>query len=110
MAASITRTITTARAYAWAFVGADENGKPVLDKVGNVDFVCATPNTTLAYRALKAAGVKCQKQYVSFDIVSEEVRAISFEDFMTYSVPVKRLDNGDIKPIEDNGDIKPVEE
>ena len=101
MAGNITRTVVTARAYAWAFVGTDENGTPVMDKVGNVEYQCSTPNQTNAYQALKAAGVKCRKEYVNFEVVKEEVRAISFADFLAHSVPVKRLDNGDIKPIEE---------
>lgn len=93
---NITRTVVTARAYAWSVVGSDEEGKPIMERVGNVEFLSTKPTVTEAHRALRANGVKCGKQFVGFDVVYEEVRAISFDDFLAHSVPVTRRPNGAI--------------
>lgn len=90
----ITRSFVTAIAYAWTVTGKDDEGKPTMEKVGNVEFVSTKPNQTEAFRALKNAGIKCNKTFVGFDVVEETVYAMSVDKFMEMAVPVKRLPNG----------------
>lgn len=105
MAASvITRTFITANAFAWSMTGTNDDGSPKMEKVGNVEFTSTKPNKTEAFRALKAAGVKCQKQFVGFEETSETVYAMTVEKFMEVATPVERAKNGRIDTSALDGD------
>lgn len=97
---TITRTFITANAWAWLIDGIREDGSPNVIKSDSVEFVSTVPNQVQAYKALKSAGIKCRKDMAQFDVVSEEVYALSVEDFLRYAVRVERLSNGNVKPIE----------
>lgn len=102
----ITRTFVTAVAYAWTMTGTNDDGSPKMEKVGNVEFTSTKPNRTEAFRALKSAGVKCQKQFVGFDEVSETVYAMTVEKFMEIATPVTRGANGRIDMAQLGGDVE----
>ena len=91
---TITRTVVTANAFCWVLDGTNEDGSPRMVKSGGVEFVSTKPNQLEAFRALKASGVKCRKDFCGFDIVSETVYAMSLDDFMAHAVVVERGQNG----------------
>ena len=98
---AITRTIVHATAY--GLVVGDIDPKTMtakVEKVGGVLFTSTHPTQQEAYQALKSVGFKVAKKDVRFETETEEVRAISFEDFMAYSVPVERNANGTVKEVE----------
>lgn len=101
MANQITRSFTTAIAYAWAVTGKDESGKPVMERVGDVEFVATKPNQNDAYRALKNAGIKCAKDFCMFDVVKETVYAMDIDTFIAHAVEVTRLPNGRVLEVAD---------
>ena len=90
----ITRTFVTARAYAWCVTGKDADGKPTMDKVGDVEFTSTKPTIKEAYRALKNAGIPCRKEFVNFDVVDEKIFALDIDTFLEHAVEVTRLPNG----------------
>ena len=93
---TVTRSITYARAYAWAVNGNNEDGSPKMEKVGNVEFYSTKPNKKQAVRALKSAGVNCSSQFVGFDILRTVVYAQDIDTFIHYGVEANRLPNGRI--------------
>lgn len=101
MANQITRSFTNAIAYAWVMGGKDENGVPVPERVGDIEFVATKPNQNDAYRALKNAGVKCVKEFCAFDIVKETVYAMDIDTFIAHAVEVTRLPNGRVLEVAD---------
>ena len=94
---TITRTVVTASAFCWVLDGQNEDGSPRMTKSGGVEFVSTKPNQLEAFRALKASGVKCRKDFCGFDVVSETVYAMSLDDFMAHAVVVERGENGRVK-------------
>lgn len=92
----ISRSFCKANAYAWAVTGKDDSGRPTMDKVGNVEFVSSKPSQADAYRALRNAGVKCQRQFVGFDVLEETVYAMTVDRFLANATPVSRQANGRI--------------
>lgn len=91
---TITRSVTFAQAYAWRVEGNNPDGSPHMERIGNIDFYATSPTQTDAFRALKAAGVKVRKDFVSFDILKTEVYAMDLDTFVHYGVPVERMKNG----------------
>lgn len=90
----ITRTFVTARAYAWCVTGKDAEGKPMMDKVGDVEFTSTKPTIKEAFRALKNAGIPCRKEFANFDVVEEKIFALDIDTFLEHAVEVTRLPNG----------------
>lgn len=95
---TITRTVVTAVAFCWALDGTNEDGSPRMVKSGGVEFVSTKPNQLEAFRALKASGVKCRKDFCGFEVAKETVYAMSLDDFMAHAVVVERGENGRVKP------------
>lgn len=98
---AITRTIVHAIAYGLVVGDIDpETMTAKVEKVGGVEFTSTHPTQQEAYQALKTAGFKVAKKDVRFETKSKEVRAMSFEYFLSYSVPVERNANGTVKEFE----------
>lgn len=95
----ITRTVVTASAWCWVFDGTNEDGSPHMKKEGAVEFTSTSPNQVEAFRALKAAGVKCRKDFCGFDVIAEDVYSMDFDTFIANAVKVERLANGRVKEI-----------
>jgi len=96
MAANITRSISTVRAYA-LILSLDDNGNPTVDKSDAVVFTSTNPNETEAYKALKNAGVKCEKRFVRFEIVETRVYAMTLDEFIAAAHIVERGKGGYIR-------------
>lgn len=99
MAGQITRTFTTAKAWAWVVRGKNEDGSPKMDKVGFVDFVSTKPTINDAFKALKNAGIRAQKSFCGFDVLEEVVYAMDIDTFMEHAVKVTRLPNGRVSGV-----------
>ena len=97
MAANITRTIVKANAYAWSINGFKEDGTPNMEKTGNVEFVSTNPTKAEAFRALRNAGFKVSKDFVQFEVVSEDIYAMTLDSFIEHATPVERSRNGRVK-------------
>lgn len=97
MSATITRTIITARAYAWKMEGFNDQGLPNMVKVGNVEFKSTNPTKAEAFKVLKGAKVAVSKEFVDFEKVNEEIYAMTLEEFCTHAHVVERSRNGRIK-------------
>ena len=104
MAATITRTIITARAYAWKMEGFTSEGLPNMVKVGNVEFKSTNPTKGEAFKVLKGAGVAASKEFVDFEKVSESVYAMTLDEFVENAHIVERARNGRLKDVADAED------
>lgn len=96
MAANITRSISTVKAYA-LILSLDENGNPTVDKSDAVVFTSTNPTETEAYKALKNAGIKCEKRFVRFEIVETKVYAMTLDEFIAAAHVVERGKGGYIR-------------
>lgn len=96
MAANITRSISTVRAFA-LILSLDENGNPTVDKSDAVVFTSTNPNENEAYKALKNAGIKCDKKFVRFEIVETRVYAMTLDEFIAAAHIVERGKGGYIR-------------
>lgn len=104
MAATITRTIVTARAYAWKMEGFTPDGLPNMIKVGNIEFKSTNPTKAEAYKVLKGAKVAVSKEFVDFEKVSEAVYAMTLEEFTAHARVVERSRNGRLKDVDDEAE------
>lgn len=96
MAANITRTIATVKVWGLIF-DLDENGNAVVTKTDEVTVTTTNPNDVEAYKVLKANGIKIDKKFVRWEIVSEQVYAMSLDEFIEYAHIVERGKGGYIK-------------
>lgn len=96
MAANITRSISTVRAYA-LILALDSDGNPTVDKSDAVVFTSTNPNDTEAYKAIKNAGIKCDKKFVRFEIVETRVYAMTLDEFIAAAHIVERGKGGYIR-------------
>lgn len=96
MAANITRSISTVKAYALV-LSIDETGNPTVAKSDAVTFTSTNPNDTEAYKALKNAGIKCDKKFVRFEIVETRVYAMTLDEFIAAAHIVERGKGGYIR-------------
>lgn len=96
---NITRTIVQAKAYAFVLKGLGEDGRPDFEKTEEVEFLTTAPSKGEAFRALKAAGVKCSKDMTTFEVLNAQVYALSLEEFLAHAVPVERKRNGEVSGI-----------
>lgn len=96
MAANITRSISTVRAYA-LILSLDADGNPTVDRTDAVTFTSTNPNDTEAYKALKNAGIKCDKKFVRFEIVETRVYAMTLDEFIAAAHIVERGKGGYIR-------------
>lgn len=101
MAATITRTVVIARAYAWKMEGFNDQGLPNMVKVGNVDFKSTNPTKAEAFKVLKGSGVAVSKEFVDFEKVGESVYAMTLDDFVEHAHIVERARNGRLKDVAD---------
>lgn len=92
----ITRTIETARAFAWVVNGTNEDGSPRMEKVGDVEFRSTKASKREAYQALKSAGIKVNSQFVGFDVVSSDCVCQDLDTFIQHGVVVNRSENGKV--------------
>lgn len=104
MAATITRTIITAKAYAWKMEGFTDEGLPNMVKVGNVEFKSTNPTKAEAFKVLKGAKVAVSKDFVDFEKVSESVYAMTLDEFVEHAHVVERSRNGRVKDATDETD------
>ncbi len=95
--ANITRTVFTAKARAFYIDGIGNDGKPVVKQTEEVRFTSTAPNKREAFRALKAAGIKCSKDMTTFEVESEQVYCMDLDTFLAHAVPVTRKRNGEVK-------------
>lgn len=84
----VTRRVKRCIAYFWS-VDAKDSETAMAKKTGNVEFVATTPNKQLAYKALKAEGVKCQRKDALFDVICEETYAMPLSQFMSIANKIK---------------------
>ncbi len=96
MAANITRSISTVRAYA-LILSLDSDGNPTVDRSDAVTFTSTNPNETEGYKALKNAGIKCDKKFVRFEIVETRVYAMTLDEFISSAHIVERGKGGYIR-------------
>lgn len=96
MAANITRSISTVRAFA-LILSLDSDGNPVVDRSDAVTFTSTNPNETEAYKALKNAGIKCEKRFVRFEIIETRVYAMTLDEFIAAAHIVERGKGGYIR-------------
>lgn len=94
--ANITRTVFTAKARAFYIDGIGEDGKPSVKQTEEVRFTSTAPNKREAFRALKAAGIRCSMDMTTFEVESEQVYAMDLDTFLQYAVPVTRKRNGEL--------------
>jgi hypothetical protein len=106
MAATITRTIITARAYAWKMEGFNDQGMPNMVKVGNVEFKSTNPTKGEAFKVLKGAKVAVSKDFVDFEKVGESVYAMTLDEFVEHAHVVERSRNGRVKGVADESDAE----
>ena len=97
----ITRTFFNVVAHAYTLSIVD--GQPVVQMVSSDYYTTVNPkNMTEAKRALKAFGHKgFNNDSITVEIVEEEVRAMSLEDFYYQSDKVERGANGRVKSEEE---------
>lgn len=91
---AITRTIQYGKAYVWQYTGKNEDGSPALSREGGIDFYAKKLTRAKARQVLRQAGYTAPPEFVEFDLISEEIRAMTLEDFIAHSVVVNRGDNG----------------
>ena len=101
MAATITRTIITANAYAWKMEGFNDHGLPNMVKVGNVEFKSTNPTKAEAFKVLKGAKVAVSKEFVDFEKVSESIYAMTLDEFVEHAHVVERSRNGRVKDVDE---------
>lgn len=89
MAANVTRTVYTCNAYG-LIVAFDADNKPTVTESEKVEFTSTKPNETEAVRALRNAGMRFDKNFVRFEIVSEKVYAMTLDDFIAHATVVER--------------------
>jgi len=100
--ATITRTVFTAKARAFYIDGIGADGRPEVKQTEEVRFTSTAPNKREAFRALKAAGVKCSKDMTTFEIESEQVYGMDLDTFLAHAVPVERRRNGEVKAADES--------
>lgn len=106
MAATITRTIVTARAYAWKMEGFTPEGVPNMTKVGNIEFKSTNPTKAEAFKVLRGAKVAASKEFVDFEKVGEAIYAMTLDEFVANAHVVERSRNGRVKDATDEADAE----
>lgn len=96
MAANITRTIITSKAYGLVISFNDE-GFPTVAKTEEVTFLSTNPTDTEAARALREAGIKVDKKFIRHEIVKTEVYAMTLDEFIAAAHIVERGKGGYIR-------------
>ena len=93
MAANITRSIYTCKAFG-LIVSVDAENKATVTQTEKVSFTSTKPTDSEAARALRNAGIKCDKSLVRWEIESEQVYAMTLDDFITHATVVERGKGG----------------
>ena len=94
----ITRTFYRVHATGFKISGINADGMPVMDVVDSEEYVTVNPNDlTQAKRACKLADKKVLPDTVRVNVLREEVRAMSLEQFYRDSDMVERQANGRVK-------------
>lgn len=96
MAANITRSIATCNAYA-LIVDVDADGNVTATPSEKVPFVSTNPSDADAARALRNAGIKADKKFIRFEIVAENVYAMTMDDFIAHATIVERGKGGYVR-------------
>lgn len=96
----ITRTMFTLKATGYAIKMVD--GKPSVETVESETWT-ATKKSDMptAKRLLKAVNGSVALDSVTCTVVSEDIYALTTDDFMKYAIKVRRLPNGKVEPIEE---------
>lgn len=104
MAANITRSVYTCKAFG-LIVSVDVENNATVTPTEKVEFLSTKPTEVEAARALRNAGIKVSRDLVRFEVVSEQVYAMTLDDFIEHATIVERGKGGYVR----KSDLKTAE-
>lgn len=96
MAANITRSVYTCKAFG-LIVSVNADNQATVKPTEKVEFLSTKPTEVEAARALRNAGIKVSRDLVRFEIVSEQVYAMTLDDFIEHATIVERGKGGYVR-------------
>lgn len=104
MAANITRSVYTCKAFG-LIVSVNADNQATVTPTEKVEFLSTKPTEAEAARALRNAGIKVSRDLVRFEVVSEQVYAMTLDDFIEHATIVERGKGGYVR----KSDLKAAE-